>query len=108
MADEDSNSWVFGLIFIFCGICSVMSMGVWSANHPHVPLTKGQEQCGDPPNIDLDGVASMSDLMKLEVLTVVYNCPEGQQMSGPAKRTCGEEGKWMPGEEERTSCHVNE
>ena len=67
-------------------------------------LLSGQEQCGEPPNIEVDGAVAVSDLLKLELLTVKYRCPEGQQLAGPAKRTCGEEGKWMPGEEERTSC----
>ena len=65
----------------------------------------GQLQCGDPPDISIAGVVKMSDLVKLELMTVKYRCPEGQQIAGPAKGTFGEEGKWIPGEEERTSCH---
>ena len=42
MADEDSRSWVAGLVFIFFGIFSVMGTAVWSANHPYIPPTKGR------------------------------------------------------------------
>ena len=68
-------------------------------------LLAGQEQCGEPPNIEVGEAVAVAALVKLELLTVLYKCPEGQQLAGPAKRTCGEEGEWMPGVEERTSCH---
>ena len=42
MSDEDGHAWKFGLIFIICGICSVLTMGIYSANHPHTPLTQGR------------------------------------------------------------------
>ena len=37
----------------------------------------GQLQCGDPPDISIAGVVKMSDLVKLELMTVKYRCPEG-------------------------------
>jgi len=83
-----------------------MGIGVWSANNPYLPPSKGQLQCGDPP--ELAGIAETVDqagLLEFDQLSVVYKCPEGQQLEGPSTRTCGGEGQWEPGKEEKTSCH---
>ena len=40
---------------------------------------------------------------KAEVADTECTCPERQLLAGPAKKTCGQDGKWLPGVEERTS-----
>ena len=73
---------------------------------PYVILHVGMQQCGDAPPPEVSGVPpeELSGLLKYDKMTVEYSCPEGEEMSGPGERTCGEEGEWVPGVGESTSC----
>ena len=59
----------------------------------------GQIECGDPPPLNPPGQ------IELKLVTAQYICPEGQELDGPAMRTCKEDTKWYPGPEEETHCH---
>eukprot|EP00092_Neocalanus_flemingeri_P051511 GFUD01059971.1.p1 GENE.GFUD01059971.1~~GFUD01059971.1.p1 ORF type:complete len:104 (+),score=34.54 GFUD01059971.1:34-345(+) len=102
MSSDDGHAWKFGLTFICLGLCSVLSMGIYSASHPHKPLTQGQSLCADPPPLDPPGKIDLAGM------TAEYACPEDQELAGPAQRICKEDMKWHPGPEEKTTCQQGE